>query len=240
MKIEGINPHISTRYDRQTMLPQFGEDGQRKLSSARVLLVGVGGLGSPVALYLAGAGVGRIGLIDPDIVSESNLQRQILYKENETGLPKVECAKKRLIELNSTIRVDSYACRFEKDNAKEIASQYDLIIDGCDNFATRYLIDDISVELNIPYIYGSIGEFHGQLSVFNYNGGCRYRDLYPEEDAEQCDSQGINGVLAPVPGIIGTLQAIETIKVITGIGKTLRNRLLMVNMLTMDMVVLDI
>ena len=222
------------------MLPQFGEERQQKLASAKILLVGVGGLGSPIALYLAGAGVGRIGLIDADVVSETNLQRQVLYKEDEIGQPKVDCAKKRLLELNSTIQFDCYACRFDKENAEKIASQYDLIIDGCDNFSTRYLMDDTSFKLNIPYIYGSIGEFHGHVSVFNYNNGCRYRDLYPECDSVFVDRQITKGVLGPVPGMIGTLQAIEAIKVITGIGKSLRNRLLTVDMLTMEILVLDI
>ncbi len=231
---------LSNRFSRQTMLPQLGEEGQRKLASAKVLLVGTGGLGSPIALYLAGAGVGRIGLVDADIVSETNLQRQVLYKENEIGLPKVECAGKRLMELNSTVKIDCYPYRFDAENGEKIASQYDLIIDGCDNFATRYLMDEIAFKLNIPYIYGSIGEFHGQASVFNYRNGCRYCDLYPKEDAAFMGEPVIKGVLGPVPGVIGTLQAIETIKVITGMGKPLRNRLLTVDLLTMEMFVLEI
>jgi len=229
-----------TRYERQTMLPQFGEEGQQKLASAKVLLVGVGGLGSPIALYLAGAGIGQIGLMDADIVSETNLQRQVLYSENEIGKLKVECAKKRLSALNSNLIIDCYPCRFDKENGEKIASQYDLIIDGCDNFATRYLMDDVSCKLNIPYIYGSIGEFHGQVSVFNWKNGCSYRDLYPEEDAIFTGEPTVKGVLGPVPGVIGTLQAIETIKVITGIGEPLRNRLLTVDLLTMETHILEI
>ena len=241
-----INSQLSTlnsqlsRYSRQTMLPQFGEEGQRKLASAKVLLVGVGGLGSPIALYLAGAGVGKIGLADSDIVSENNLQRQILYKENEIGQPKVDCAKKRLLELNSNIEVNCYPCRFDKENGEKIAAQYDLIIDGCDNFPTRYLMDDISFKLNIPYIHGSIGEFQGQVSVFNWKNSCRYRDLYPEEDTVFANEQIIKGVLGPVPGVIGTFQAIEAIKVITGIGQPLQNRLLTIDLLTMEVLILEI
>ena len=233
------NPQLP-RYTRQTMLPQFGEEGQQKLASAKVLLVGVGGLGSPIALYLAGAGIGQIGLVDPDVVSENNLQRQVLYKENEIGKWKVECAKKRLLELNSHLEVNCYPCRFDKENGEKIASQYDLIIDGCDNFSTRYLMDDISFRLNIPYIYGSIGEFHGQVSVFNWKNSCRYRDLYPEEDAVSANESTMKGVLGPVPGVIGTLQAIETIKVITGIGEPLRNRLLTIDLLTMEILIFEI
>ena len=234
------NFQLLSRYSRQTMLPQFGEESQRKLASAKVLLVGVGGLGSPIALYLAGAGVGRIGLVDADVVSETNLQRQVLYKEDEIGLPKVGCAKKRLLELNSTIQVDCYACRFDRENSEKIASQYDLIIDGCDNFSTRYLMDDVSFKLNIPYIYGSIGEFQGQVSVFNWKNSCRYQDLYPKENAVSVNEPIVKGVLGPVPGVIGTLQAIETVKVITGIGEPLRNRLLTINLLTMEMLILEI
>jgi adenylyltransferase/sulfurtransferase len=230
----------SNRFSRQTMLPPFGEEGQRKLASAGVLLVGVGGLGSPIALYLAGAGIGRIGLMDADVVSETNLQRQVLYKESEIGLPKVECAKKRLLELNSNVEIDCYPYRFDKENGERIASQYDLIIDGSDNFAARYLMDEVSFKLNKPYIYGSIGEFRGQVSVFNYRNGCRYRDLYPEEDAAFTGEPVIKGVLGPVPGVIGTMQAIETVKVITGMGEPLRNRLLTVDLLTMEMLVVEI
>ena len=228
------------RYSRQTMLPQFGEEGQRKLSAAKALLVGVGGLGSPVAYYLAGAGVGHLGLIDPDRVAESNLQRQVLYKESETGQLKVECAKKRLLELNAGIEIHCYPYRFDKENGEKIASQYDLLIDGCDNFATRYLIDDISFKLKIPYIHGSISEFKGQVSVFNYKNSCRYHDLYPLDDNMPIHETTPKGVLGPVPGVIGSLQAIEAIKIITGIGTPLINRLLTVDLLTMEILILNI
>ena len=229
-----------TRYSRQTMLPQFGEEGQRKLSAAKVLLVGVGGLASPVAFYLAGAGVGHIGLIDPDKVAVSNLQRQVLYKESETGQLKVECAKKRLLELNSGLEIDCYPYWFDKENSDKIVSQYDLIIDGCDNFATRYLIDDLSFKYKIPYIHGSIGEFKGQVSVFNYKNSRRYRDLYPHDGNMPMDESTPKGVLGPVPGVIGSLQAIEAIKIITGIGTPLINRLLTVDLLTMEILMLSI
>jgi len=228
------------RYARQTMLPQFGEEGQRKLSAAKALLVGVGGLGSPAAFYLAGAGVGHIGLIDPDKVAESNLQRQVLYKECDTGQSKVECAKKRLLELNSGLDIVCYPYRFDKENGEKIASQYDLIIDGCDNFATRYLIDDITFKLKIPFIHGSIGEFKGQVSVFNYKNSGRYQDLYPQDNAISSDESTPKGVLGPVPGVIGSLQALEAIKIITGIGTPLINRLLTVDLLTMEILILNI
>ena len=229
-----------TRYARQTMLPQFGEESQQKLSLAKVLLVGVGGLGSPIAFYLAGAGVGQIGLIDADVVSENNLQRQILYKESEIGQLKVECAKKRLLELNSNIEINCYPFRFDKKNGEKIASQYDIIIDGCDNFSTRYLIDEISFKLKKPYVHGSIGEFKGQVSIFNYKNSCRYQDLYPQEHNDLINETATKGVLGPVPGVVGSLQAIETIKIITGIGKPLVNRLLTVDLLTMEILILKI
>jgi len=232
--------NFTTRYARQTMLPQFGEEGQQKLSSAKVLLVGVGGLGSSISFYLAGAGVGQIGLIDADVVSENNLQRQVLYKESEIGQLKVECAKKRLLELNSNTEINCYPFRFDNENGEKIASQYDIIIDGCDNFSTRYLIDEISYNLNIPYIYGSIGEFKGQVSVFNYKNSCRYQDLYPQEHNDLINETSIKGVLGPVPGVVGSLQAIETIKIITGIGKPFINRLLTVDLLTMEILFLKI
>lgn len=235
-QLSTVNCQLKNRYNRQTKLPEFGEEGQRKLAEAKVLIVGVGGLGSSIALYLAGAGVGQIGLADADVVSESNLQRQVLYKESEIGKLKVECAKKRLSELNSTIQIDCYPFRFDTENAEKIASQYDLIIDGCDNFSTRYLIDDVAAKLNIPYIYGTIGEFHGQVSVFNLNGGCRYRDLFPEQPA---DNNLPKGVLGPVPGIIGTWQAMEAIKVIAGIGEPLRNQLLTVDFLSLEINILN-
>ena len=158
------------RYNRQIILPELGERGQEKLSKAKVLIVGVGGLGSPIALYLTGAGVGNIGLIDDDVVSESNLQRQVLYSENEVGLPKVLQAQKRLSGLNSKIKIDAYNTRLTKENAEEIISKYDIVVDGCDNFLTRYIINDTCVKLGKTYVYGAIRAFDGQVSVFNYQG----------------------------------------------------------------------
>lgn len=227
------------RYSRQIMLPEIGEEGQRKLSQASVLLVGVGGLGSPVSLYLTGAGIGRIGLIDADVVSESNLQRQVLYTENEIGLPKVECAKRRLQALSSHIQIDTYPELFSKENATELVGKYDLVIDGCDNFATRYLINDCCVSAGKPYIYGTIGEFFGQVSVFNYQGGMTYRDLFPDEKELTSRPRAINGVIGVVPGIIGCIEASETIKVITGCGTPLRNRLFTIDIRSMQSEILE-
>ncbi len=156
------------RYNRQIILPELGEEGQQRIQRAKVLIVGVGGLGSPVALYLTGAGVGIIGLMDDDVVSISNLQRQILYSEAEVGMPKAIQAKKRLEALNSSIQINAYPNRLTTENAAGIISQYDIVVDGCDNFATRYLINDTCVQLGKIYVYGAIRAFDGQVSVFNY------------------------------------------------------------------------
>lgn len=225
---------MTDRYSRQTMLPQVGIEGQQKLQQASVLLVGVGGLGSPIALYLAAVGLGRLGIIDADTVSMSNLQRQILYRECDIDKPKVACAKERLIALNSTLRVDPYPTLFSSENARQLVEQYDLVIDGCDNFATRYLINDTCVELGKPYVYGSIGEFHGQVSVFNYKGGANYRNLYPNEAKLTALPKSIQGVLGVVPAFIGSIQASEAIKIITGCGEVLRNKLYTIDLLTMQ------
>ena len=231
--------NLSERYSRQIMLEPIGEAGQKKLSQASVLLVGVGGLGSPIALYLTGAGAGRLGLIDGDVVSESNLQRQVLYTEEEIGRPKAECARRRLQALSSTIEIDVYPYFLTRDNALSIIQNYDIVVDGCDNFATRYLIDDCCRETGKPYVYGTIGEFRGQASVFNYRGGIGYRDLYPDEMELTASPSKPGGVLGVVPGIIGSIEAAETIKIITDSGEPLRNRLFTIDVLTLKTEILE-
>lgn len=226
------------RYNRHIILDEIGEAGQQKLFDASVLLVGVGGLGSPISLYLTAAGVGRIGLVDSDIVSVSNLQRQVLYNENEVGRLKVECARDRLHQQNARTQIDIYPVRFDAGNAESLVAKYDLVIDGCDNFATRYLINDTCVKQGKPYVYGSIGEFQGQVSVFNYQGGINYRHLFPDEQHLTDRPTRIAGVMGVVPGVIGCLQAAEVIKIITGSGEVLRNRLLSIDLLTMQTEVL--
>lgn len=221
------------------MLSEIGEEGQQRLLNTSVLLVGVGGLGSPIALYLAAAGVGRIGLVDNDIVSISNLQRQVLYRESEVGEPKVICAKRRLLEQNSQLVVDTYQVRFDKSTALEISKEYDIIVDGCDNFATRFAIDDICAELNKPYVYGSIGAFKGQVSLFNYRGGMRYRDLYPDEETLSSHPLPPVGVMGVVPGVVGCIEAAEVIKLVTGCGEPLRNKLFTIDLLTMETQLLE-
>jgi len=225
-----LSDNEKQRYARHISLKEIGIEGQLQLKNAKVLIVGIGGLGSPLSLYLSAAGVGCIGLIDDDVVSESNLQRQILYNTNEIGLPKVDVAKRKLEALNPNTRFVSYNKRLTEDNAHDIINDYDIVVDGCDNLLTRYIIDNACVALDKVYVYGSIAEFTGQISVFNHDGGKSYSDLYPYSDEikEITQSKGVIGVL---PGIIATLQANEVIKVICNHGKTLSNKLLLVDAL---------
>jgi molybdopterin/thiamine biosynthesis adenylyltransferase/rhodanese-related sulfurtransferase len=222
------------RYSRHILLPQVGEEGQRALKKSRVLLVGAGGLGSPVAMYLAAAGVGTIGLVDFDVVDLSNLQRQILHGSAGIGSPKIDSARDRLRDINPNVRVEAYQTRLTSANALEIARGYDLIVDGTDNFATRYLLNDTSVLLGIPNIYGSVYRFEGQASVFGAPDGPCYRCLFrappPPELVPSCAEGGVLGV---VPGLIGTIQATEAIKMMLGIGETLVGRLLTIDAMTM-------
>jgi adenylyltransferase/sulfurtransferase len=218
------------RYSRHIILPEVGLDGQKRLKAASVLCVGTGGLGSPLLLYLAAAGVGRIGIVDFDIVDSSNLQRQIIHGTSWVGKPKVESAKNRILEINPFCQVDLYETPLSSANALDIIKPYDIVIDGTDNFPTRYLTNDACVLLDKPNIYGSIFRFEGQATVFNYQGGPNYRDLYPEPPppgmVPSCAEGGVLGVL---PGIIGTIQATEAIKIILGAENTLSGRLLLFN-----------
>lgn len=223
------------RYDRQTMLPEIGEAGQKLLKEAKVLIVGVGGLGSPIALYLAGAGVGCIGLVDDDVVSISNLQRQVLYSEKELGKRKAVCAAERLVALNSEITVRPYPTRLTEENANEIISEYDMVVDGCDNFATRYLINDCCVRLEIPYIYGAICGFEGQVSVFNYGTDKKsYRDLYPDEAEMLRMPPPFKGVMGITPAVVGSIEATEVLKVIGGFGDVLAGKLWTIDLRTLQ------
>lgn len=219
------------RYQRQVLLPEFGNSGQQKLQNARVLILGAGGLGCPALQYLVAAGVGSIGIIDDDTVDISNLHRQLLFNHEDVGKLKVECAKRALLKQNPHTNIDTYPFRLTNLNALEIMAQYDLIIDGTDNFATRYLVADASQILDKPLIYGAVSRFEGQIAVFNVSDGENiktiYRDLFPvppkESEIPNCATGGVLGVL---PGIIGTLQATEAIKLITGIGQVLTNQLM--------------
>ncbi len=222
------------RYSRHLIMPEVGMDGQLKLKQARVLLIGSGGLGAPLALYLAAAGVGRLGLVDFDRVDFTNLQRQVLFGTPDVGQPKLEAARRRLSELNPEIQIDGYEVRLTSENALEILRPYDIVVDGTDNFPTRYLVNDASVILGKTNVYGSIFRFEGQVSVFGAPGGPCYRCLYPEPPppglVPSCAEGGVLGVL---PGIIGSLQAMEVLKLILGSGDPLVGRLLLFDALGM-------
>jgi molybdopterin/thiamine biosynthesis adenylyltransferase/rhodanese-related sulfurtransferase len=222
-----LRPDQFDRYRRHLTLPEIGLEGQQRLLSSSVLLVGAGGLGCPAAQYLAAAGVGRLGLIDDDIVAASNLQRQILYATADVGRPKVEVAKERLSGLNPDVRVDAYQVRLDSRNALELFAEYDVIVDGTDNFPTRYLTNDACVLLGKPNVHGSIFRFEGQASVFDASKGPCYRCLYPEPPppgaVPSCAEGGVLGIL---PGTIALVQATETMKLLTGIGQPLYGRLL--------------
>ena len=235
-----MNEHWKERYARQIMLPEVGIDGQKALSEASVLVVGVGGLGSPLSLYLCAAGVGRLGLIDADVVSESNLQRQVLYTEAEVGQPKVECAARTLARHNSNCVIDTYPCFLTRENAEEIISRYDIVADGCDNFATRYLIDDLCARLGKPYVYGSIMGLRGQVSVFNGGRARRYQDLYSDRIKLEARPKAAAGVMGPTPAVVGSMEAAEAIKIITGCGTPLYNRLYSIDLATMESTLLDL
>jgi len=230
-----LTPEQRNRYHRHVLLPEIGEPGQQKLLESKVLLLGAGGLGSPAAMYLAAAGVGTLGIVDMDVVDASNLQRQILHNLERIGDRKVDSAKKTLTALNPDVDVVTYDVRFGADNVLDIIDGYDVIIDGTDNFPTRYLLNDASLIKRIPVVHGSIFRFEGQVTVFDpYNGPC-YRCLLPEppppELAPSCAEGGVLGVL---PGIIGSLQASETLKLCMGIGDSLAGRLLLFDALSTE------
>ena len=230
-----FTPEQGTRYSRHFLLPEVGEEGQAKLLRAKVLMVGAGGLGSPSAYYLAAAGIGTLGIIDNDVVDLSNLQRQILHTNDRIGMPKTESAKLTIQALNPDVRVIPYQQKLTSQNIMDIIKDYDIIVDGCDNFPTRYLVNDACVLAKKPNVHGSIFQFEGQASVFYPGKGPCYRCLYPEppppDMAPSCQEAGVLGVL---PGLIGVIQALETIKLILGKGETLVGRLLCFSTLTME------
>jgi sulfur-carrier protein adenylyltransferase/sulfurtransferase len=224
-----LEPIERKRYSRQILLPEMGLAGQEKLKAARVLVVGAGGLGCPVLQYLVAAGVGNIGIVDDDTVDITNLHRQILYSANDVGKNKAITAVEKLSILNPFIQLTAYPDHLTAENAAELINSYDLVIDGSDNFETRYLVNDFCVELNKPFVFGSILRFEGQVSVFNYQNGPTYRCLFPDaEEGDNCAEAGVIGIL---PGIIGTYMANEAIKIITGIGEPLSGKLLVINTL---------
>lgn len=222
------------RYNRQTLLPEIGEEGQQKIRQARVLLVGVGGLGSPIALYLTASGIGHLGLMDDDVVSTSNLGRQVLYREDEVGQPKVECAARHLRAQNKDVEIIPHAFRLTKENADNLIGSYDIVIDGCDNHATRYLISDTCQRLGKPYIYAAIGGFQGQVAILCHDEeACTYRTIYPDEQVT-CTFQAGKGVLGTIPAIVGSMATNEALKLIVGCGQTLINRLWTIDLLNLQ------
>jgi sulfur-carrier protein adenylyltransferase/sulfurtransferase len=227
-------PEEYARYSRHLILPEVGLEGQKRLKAASVLCVGTGGLGSPLLLYLAAAGIGRIGIVDFDVVDHSNLQRQVIHGTSWVGKPKIESAKNRIHEINPYCQVDLYNTALSAANALDIIRPYDIVVDGTDNFPTRYLVNDACVLLDKPNVYGSIFRFEGQATVFNYQGGPNYRDLYPEPPppgmVPSCAEGGVLGIL---PGIIGVIQATETVKIVLGKGTTLSGRLVLYDALEM-------
>ncbi|MFM1801002.1 MAG: hypothetical protein RJA81_354 [Planctomycetota bacterium] len=230
-----LTPNDIKRYSRHLIMPEVGVEGQKRLKAARVLCVGTGGLGSPLAFYLAAAGIGTLGLVDFDTVDESNLQRQILHSTKDVGRPKVVSATEKLLALNPDLNVIQITDRITSDNALELFAQYDVIVDGTDNFATRYLVNDACVLLGKPNVYGSIFRFDGQATVFFPPEGPCYRCLYPEPPpAELVPNCAEGGVLGILPGIIGVIQATETVKVILGKGRTLQGRLMLYDALDMS------
>jgi sulfur-carrier protein adenylyltransferase/sulfurtransferase len=235
-KPKSLSPEQRNRYQRHLLLPEVGDEGQLKLLGARVLLLGAGGLGSPAAMYLAAAGVGTLGIVDMDVVDDSNLQRQILHNVDRVGERKVDSAKKTLTLLNPEVNVVTYDARLGADNILQILGEgWDVVIDGADNFPSRYLLNDASIKLGIPVVHGSIFRFEGQVTVFDPKGGPTYRDMLPEpppaEFAPSCAEAGVLGVL---PGIVGSIQALEAIKIILGLGDTLSGRLLAFDALEMS------
>ena len=219
------------RYNRQTILPEIGDEGQEKLKKAKVLVIGAGGLGCPILQYISTAGVGFIGIMDFDTIEIHNLHRQILYTENEIGLKKAVVAKEVVSKLNPLIQVEAISEKLTIENASQIIQEYDFIVDGSDNFATRYLVNDTCVQFQKPLIYGSILKFEGQVAVFNHNGSKNLRDLFPEmPDPKEVPNCNLNGVLGTLPGIIGTMMAHETLKLILKLP-TLKNELVLFNTL---------
>ena len=229
-----LTPEQVQRYSRHTVMPQIGNAGQRKLLDAHVLVVGAGGLGSPISIYLTLAGVGTIGIVEYDTVDRSNLQRQILHQDRDVGKPKIESAKKTLLAYNPNVNVETYGERFTPENALGIVPNYDIVVNGSDNFPTRYLLNDAAYLSGKPFVDGGILMFDGQATTHIPGRGC-YRCLYPTPPPpDEVPSSADVGVVGALPGLVGTIQALETIKLILGVGETLSGRLLLINVLDME------
>ncbi len=234
---------MTDRYQRQMLLAEMGEEGQARIRRAKVLLVGVGGLGSPIATYLTGAGIGTLGLIDDDVVSVSNLHRQVLYTEAEVGQPKTECARRRLQSLNSEVDIVAHQGRLTRDNAEAVIGKYDLVVDGMDNFASRFIVSDACERLGKPYVYGAIRGMEGQVGVLccpasfsaqGEKGRCTYRTLFPDEEATLQMPHPGKQVLGTTPAVVGSVEATQVLMLIAGFGSPLVDRLWSVNLATMQ------
>ncbi|MDO5760876.1 MAG: HesA/MoeB/ThiF family protein [Bacteroidota bacterium] len=223
------------RYIRQIQIPSFGQVGQIKLKQAKILVVGLGGLGSVASVYLVAAGIGTVGIMDKDKVTLHNLQRQVLYREDQEGESKLVLAQKSLQKLNSKVKINAYECFLTNDNAKEIIKEYDIVLDCTDNYSTRYLINDTCVELGKPFIYGTIGDTKGQMAVFNYGDKpANYRDLYPKEELLKKQGNINKGVLGVLPSVIASLQVNEVVKMVTNLGEVMKDTLFMIDLLTLE------
>jgi adenylyltransferase/sulfurtransferase len=232
--MRSLSDQEKKRYSRHLILPGIGEEGQQKLKAASVLVVGAGGLGSTICIFLAASGVGRIGVIDADVVDLSNLQRQIIHTTARVGMPKAESARAQMLAINPEIEVNSINQRFTADNARQLADGYQILVDGTDNFTTRVLINNLAVKTHRPYVYGAIYRFEGQASVFDADRGPCYRCLFPDQPPQDKPNAPLNGIFTPLPGTIATLEASETIKLITGVGTPLYGQLLLYNALEMN------
>lgn len=229
------------RYNRQLLLPEIGEKGQTLIRRARVLLVGVGGLGSPVSLYLTGAGIGTLGLMDDDVVAATNLHRQVLYSEEQIGTEKLARAVERLSALNSEVNLVSYPYRLTRENADTIISQYDIVVDGTDNFATRFIIDDACRRCGVPYVYGAVRGFEGQASVFNFGENpCHYRDLFPDEEATLAMPHPGKALVGMTPAVVGSVLAEQVLQLVCGYGEPLVGRLWTIDLRTMQSYIIEI
>ncbi len=232
---------MTNRYDRQLLLPEIGEEGQKKLRQASVLLVGAGGLGSPISLYLCGAGIRRLGIVDDDAVSTTNLHRQVLYSEPLVGKSKAEEAAKRLSALNPEVEIETHAYRLTKENAAGIIARYDIVVDGCDNFATRFLLDDVCAAQRKPYVYGAVCGFCGQASVFHAgNAPHSYRELYPDEAATLAMPHPGKAIVGMTPGIVGSVLASQVVQLVCGFGEPLCGKLWTIDLRDMSTFLIEL
>lgn len=230
---------MTERYNRQIMIPEIGEEGQQKIRKAKVLLIGAGGLGSPIATYLTGAGIGKLGIVDDDVVDVTNLHRQVLYSEEQTGLKKAECAKQKLQKLNGEVEIEAYPYRLTAGNAEELIRDYDIVVDGMDNFATRYIVSDVCQRLHKPFVYGAIRAMEGQVSVL-CKGERNYRSLFPDEQEMLRMPHPGKAVLPTTPAVVGSVEACQVLLLAAGFGSPLIDKLWTIDLATMESMVIDL